>query len=360
LTHTKIETELAGRTLTLETGKWAKLADAAVLATLGGTSVLVTAQGAKAREGIDFFPLTVDYREKTYAAGKFPGGFFKREARPTNKEILTCRLIDRPLRPMFPDGFRDEVQVLCNVLVVDHDVDPDVVAMIGAFAAVWISSLPFEAPMGAIRVGYVNDKVTLMPSVQEVNSGASQLNLTMAASKDAITMVEAGANGVSEDLMLEALEAGHEGIKTIIDAVEKLAKKVGKDKLKFDAPEVRADIDKELDKKHYPALFDAVTSGGSKKERGAAVKEVSDQIVAAFEKKWAKLDDDELASSMKYLKGKLGDLKKAAERESILEGKRTDGRKHKEIRPITIETSVFDRLHGSAVFTRGETQALVA
>jgi polyribonucleotide nucleotidyltransferase len=219
LTHTKIETELAGRTLTLETGKWAKLADAAVLATLGGTSVLVTAQGAKAREGIDFFPLTVDYREKTYAAGKFPGGFFKREARPTNKEILTCRLIDRPLRPMFPDGFRDEVQVLCNVLVVDHDVDPDVVAMIGAFAAVWISSLPFEAPMGAIRVGYVNDKVTLMPSVQEVNSGASQLNLTMAASKDAITMVEAVfTRGETQAMVVTTLGTGRDA--QIIDALE--------------------------------------------------------------------------------------------------------------------------------------------
>ncbi len=206
MSYQRIEREIAGKPMVMETGKWAKQADGAVVVTYGGTTVLCTAQSADAREGLDFFPLTVDYREKTYAAGKIPGGFFKREARPTTKEVLTCRLIDRPIRPLFPDGYKNEVQVMATVLSFDGETDPDIVGMIAAFAAVNISSMPFDTLLGACRVGLKDGALILNPSVQETKT--SDLNLTMAAWKDAVVMVEAGAREVPEGVILEALEAG--------------------------------------------------------------------------------------------------------------------------------------------------------
>ncbi|MDP6424884.1 MAG: polyribonucleotide nucleotidyltransferase, partial [Planctomycetota bacterium] len=357
--HTRIESEVAGRRLVLETGKLAKQADGAIVVTYGETVVLVCAQSDTPRAGIDFFPLTVDYREKTYAAGKFPGGFFKREARPTQKEILTCRVIDRALRPMFPDGYREDLQVMATVLSFDGENDPDIAAMIGAFAAVNVSPIPFSGPMGACRVGYVDGKFVINPTCSQINSGESSLNLTLAATKDAVTMVEAGATGLDEATIIEALEKGHEACAEICALITKLMKDVGKKKKDFDPPVVHDAIDKEVKKNFNKKIAAAVTSKGDKHERKANIDVVRQEAKDFYAKKFAGLDADEAAQKFKYAMKQLGALKDESERATILKGKRTDGRKSDEIRPIWTEVQVLPRTHGSAVFTRGETQALV-
>ena len=357
MTHVNVKGKIAGRDLILETGNWAKQSDGSIIATYGGTKVMAMANRAKAREGLDFFPLTVDYRERTYAAGKYPGGFFKREARPTNKETLTCRLIDRPIRPLFPDGYKEEVQVLITVIQYDGEIDPDVVGMVAAFAALRTSSIPFTENLGAVRVGYLDEKVIVNPSIEQTESEDNQLNLVMAATKDAVQMVEAGANQVSEAVILDALEAGQKVCGEIGAMIDKLAKKVKKPKLEFQAPEVRTDLDKKVERKFYKKLFAAVTSKGNKHERGAAIDEVATAI-----KEWGEIEfakSETIDADTKYLKNLIHDLKKRAERETILEGTRTDGRGTSDIRPISCEVGPLERLHGSSIFTRGETQALV-
>ncbi|MFQ5506314.1 MAG: polyribonucleotide nucleotidyltransferase [Planctomycetota bacterium] len=359
MTYQKVEEEIAGRPLILETGRWAKQASGSVLATYGGTTVLVAAQNAKAREGLGFFPLTVDYREKTYAAGKFPGGFFKREARPTTKEVLTCRLIDRSIRPLFPDGYLQEIQVMATVLVYDQEVDPDIVAMIGAFAALSVSEIPFTTHLAACRIGYMDGEIVINPGASDL--GQSRLNLTMAATKDSVAMVEAGAKEVSEDAILDALEAGQKVCGRICKMIEQLAKKAGRKKVEFEAPEVRSDVDKELGKKFLAKVKSAINKKGSKKDRGEAYSEVADEAVEHFTAKFTKkkLDADEIETGLAYVTKKLSQLKDECQREGILAGKRVDGRGSEDIREITVETGILPRVHGSAVFTRGETQALV-
>lgn len=342
--------------MVMETGKWAKQADGAVVVTYGGTTVLCTAQSAEPREGLDFFPLTVDYREKTYAAGKIPGGFFKREARPTTKEVLTCRLIDRPIRPLFPEGYKNEVQVMATVLSYDGETDPDIVGMIAAFAAVNVSSMPFDTLLGACRVGLKDGVLVLNPTVQETLE--SDLNLTMAAWKEAVVMVEAGAREVPEEVMLEALEAGQNLCVEVGSMIRELVKKAGKEKVEFVPPEGYPQLAKELEKKFKKKIEKAVSAKGNKHDRAEAVGAVKEEMEEYFAAKLEKLGD-EAPKAKKFLSGAFKDLRSQAERAAILAGTRSDGRGYKDIRPISIEVSLFPRTHGSAVFTRGETQAMV-
>ncbi|MCB9890531.1 MAG: polyribonucleotide nucleotidyltransferase [Planctomycetes bacterium] len=357
MTVVRLERELAGRKLVLETGRLAKQADAAVLVTYGETVILACVQSAAPREGLDFFPLLVDYREKTYAAGKFPGGFFKREARPTDKETLTSRLIDRPMRPLFPEGFKDDVQVLITVLSYDGENDPDIPSMIGAFAAVNIATIPFEGPMGACRVGLVGDHFIVNPTAAE--NAKSELELVLAATKDAITMVEAGAKELDEATMIEALETGHDACREVCAIIADFMKEAGKKKTTFTPPPVDEKLHAEVEKKFYRKIVKAVTSPGSKHERKDKVSAVKDEIVEFYAKSFSKLAADEAAKSMKAVKAHAYTLTSRAEREAILKGKRTDGRGTTDIRPITCTVGELPRAHGSSVFTRGETQALV-
>lgn len=330
----------------------AKQAHGSALVRYGDSMVLVAACRDKARPGIDFFPLTVDYREKTSAAGKFPGGFIKREGRPSTKEILTMRLIDRSIRPLFPKGYNDEVQVMAGVLSVDDDNEPDVMAMVGAYAALAISDIPFEKNLGAVRVGRIDNEFVVNPlfSTQE----DSDLNLTVAGSDDSILMVEAGADEITEDDMIAALECGHDAIKQIVEMVDELVEKAGKEKIDFEAPEVNEKLIKAIRKDALKAIEEA-TSKDTKEERYAAIDEIKAEMV----EKHADDEDDSKPSSGE-VKAVVDDLKSEVVRKRIVdEGKRADGRDTTTVRPITIETGLLPRVHGSALFTRGETQALV-
>ena len=343
------EVEWGGRTLTLETGRIARQADGAVLATYGDTVVLCAVTAAKqAREGLDFFPLTVNYQEKYYAAGKIPGGFFKREGRPTDKETLTSRLIDRPIRPLFPAGFRNETQVLCTVLSHDLENDPDVVAMVGASAALTISGIPFLGPVGCARVGYADGDYILNPTGEQLEGSA--LNLVVAGTADAVLMVESEAEELSEEVMLGAVTFGHRGMQPVIDAIIGLAEQAAKDP--WDLPESGGD-DPLADR--VAALAESgLRDAYSIKEKQARVKRVNEvkaELIAALEAE----DADVSAVSDHFKK-----LEKTIVRGSILDtGNRIDGRDLTTVRPIVSEAGVLPRSHGSALFTRGETQALV-
>ena len=343
-----------GETLTLETGKIARQADGTVIATLGETSVMANVTFAKsAKPGQDFFPLTVHYQEKYYAAGKIPGGFFKREARPSEKETLTSRLIDRPCRPLFVDGFRNEVLVMATVLSHDLHNEPDIVAMIAASAALTISGVPFMGPIGAARVGFSNGDYVLNPSVddmQRLRSNPDQrLDLVIAGTKDAVMMVESEAYELTEAEMLGAVKFGHAAMQPVIDLIIDLAEVAAKEPLDFQAPD-------------YSALYGRVKAAGEAQMRAAfAIKDKQDRttaIDAAGAAIVAALSDDDKAD------GNLGDAIKKLE-SSILRGDiisggaRIDGRDTKTVRPIIGETGILPRTHGSALFTRGETQALV-
>ncbi len=346
------EIDFAGKKLVLETGKIARQADAAVVATLGETTVLCTVVGAKsAREGQDFFPLTVNYQEKTYAAGKIPGGFFKREGRPSEKETLVSRLIDRPIRPLFPDGFRNEVQVVATVIAHDMENDPDMVAMIGCSAALTLSGLPFMGPVGAIRVGYKDKKFIFNPTATEFEG--SELDLVIAGTKEGVLMVESEANELSEKILLDAVTQGHKEFQCVIDGIIDLAEMCANEP--WDVAEedksvtaLKKDIAKKFGSKIAKAYEEQV-----KQERQAKINAVKDEVVAAF------LDEDK-----GFTKELILGLTKKAEadvvRGSILKtGSRIDGRDTKTVRAIVAETGVLPRVHGSALFTRGETQALV-
>jgi len=345
----KEEIELEGKKITLETGKIARQADGAIIATCGETVVIATAVGAKkVNEEIDYFPLSVNYQEKYYAAGKIPGGYFKREARPTESETLISRLIDRPIRPLFPEGFRNEVQILPTVLSYDNENEADVLSIIASSAALTISGLPFKEPIAASRVGYINDKYVLNPSKEQLKE--SKLDLVVAGTKDAVLMVESEASGLTEKQMLDAVKFGHEKFVPVIEAIEKLKKKASKEEWKIeekDYSKLKSKISKELTKDLEKAF-----SEKDKKKR-------SDLINLATEKCKSLFEGDETYTELEILL-QLKNLEKDIVRTKILKTKkRIDGRGLSDVRPIKCEVGVLPRTHGSALFTRGETQALV-
>ncbi|MGA9828826.1 MAG: polyribonucleotide nucleotidyltransferase [Rhodanobacteraceae bacterium] len=340
--------------ITLETGEIARQAGGAVLVRMADTVVLVTAVGNKnAREGMDFFPLTVDYQEKFYAGGRIPGGFFKREGRPTEKETLTSRLIDRPIRPLFPDGFRNEVQVIATVMSLNPEIDGDILALIGASAALTLSGIPFKGPIGAARVGYADGKYLLNPSATE--QIASELNLVVAGTANAVLMVESEAQLLSEDVMLGAVMFGHREMQQAINAINELAAEVGVNAWTWDAPianEVMVTAVKQAIGDRLAAAF----SVRDKLERRDAIsalrKEVLESLKPAAEANgWVAAD----------MAREFGEIEYQTLRAQVLKTKsRIDGRSLDTVRPITARTGVLPRTHGSALFTRGETQALVA
>jgi len=341
------ELTIGSSTLSIETGKLAKQADGAIIIRQGDTMVLVTAcRAASAREGIDFLPLTVDYRESTYASGKIPGGFFKREGKPADKETLTCRLIDRPLRPLFPAGWTYETQIVGMLISADTENDSDVLAITGASAALAISSIPFEKTIAGVRVGLVDGQFVVNPTYTQRK--VSKIDLVVAGSADAIMMVESGANEATEEEMITALETAHAAIKQIVAMIDDLQKEVGKTKTAVSAKTIDAALRTDVEAKAYEPLADAMRIK-EKLENYAKVDAVIAKTVKSY--------PEEQQSDVKAI---LGGLKERILREEILDrGQRLDGRRFDEIRPIWTEVGVLPRAHGSVVFTRGETQALV-
>lgn len=349
----QVEKNIGGKKLVIRTGHMARQAAGAVTVQYGDTMILAAAGTADPRPGLDFFPLTMDYRERTAAAGKFPGGFIKREGRPTQKEILTMRLMDRPIRPLFPDGFRDEVQIQAMVLAADQENDPDILALIGASAALHISKIPFMGPVGAVRVGRVDEEFVLNPSLAELTE--SSIDLVVAGTSESVTMVEAGANQVPETVMLDAIRFGHEAIREIAELIDELRDLAGVEKLEFTAPQVDAELAELAGSFHDDFLAAQKVTG--KHDRKAALDEVKERAMTELAERFE--DPAELEVASKALKSLLADQIKKTERELILSGRRIDGRRHDEIRDISIEVGLIPRVHGSALFTRGETQALV-
>jgi polyribonucleotide nucleotidyltransferase len=345
------ELTIGGRTLSIETGRLAKQADGAVIVRSGDTMVLVTAcHAANPREGIDFLPLTVDYREYTYASGRIPGGFFKREGKPAEKEVLTSRLIDRPIRPLFPNGWRYETQIVALLISADVENDSDVLAITGASAALAISSIPFQKTIAGVRVGLIDGRFVVNPTYPERKN--SRLDLIVAGSKDAIVMVEAGAKEVGEEELVTALETAHEAIKQIVATIEDLKAEIGKKKKTVAVKEIGHDFYREVEEKAYLPLAEAMRIK-DKLENYGTVDQVLAELVASIPE-----GEVERRSDAKKI---FKDLKEKVMRDEILErGQRLDGRRFDEIRPISIEIGVLPRVHGSAVFTRGETQALVS
>jgi len=339
-------------TLTLETGEVARQAAGAVMASLGDTVVLVTVVARKdVKPGQDFFPLTIDYQEKFYASGRIPGGFFKREGRPTEKEILTCRLIDRPMRPLFPDGFFNEVQVIATVLSVDTEIDPDIPALIGASAAMALSGVPFDGPIGAARVGYIEGQYVLNPTAAQLLQ--SQLNLVVAGTEAAVLMVESEATELSEDVMLGAVVFGHTQQQAAINLIHELVEEGGKPLWDWKPSAKDEDLIARIKAVAQPEL-DAAFAIRSKQERQQKLKDVAAKVQAEF----IPADADTLYAN--HVKDILFGLEAKTVREQILAGQpRIDGRDTRTVRPINIRTGVLPRTHGSALFTRGETQAMV-
>ncbi len=344
--------QYGSHTVKIETGEIARQASGAVMVSMGDTVVHVTVVGRKeSKPGQDFFPLTVDYQERTYAAGRIPGGFFKREGRPSEKEILTSRLIDRPIRPLFPKGFTNEVQVIATVMSIDPTIDPDIAALLGASAAMSLSGMPFKGPVGAARVGYINGAYVLNPSIPQLVE--SQLDLVVAGTEAAVLMVESEAKILSEEVMLGAVLFGHEQMRIAINAIRELAKEVGVTPWDWTAPAKNE------------ALIDAITKMAAA-EVGAAyqireklarqdkVADIRDRVMAAH------VTDSSTPDEIEAVKNIFKSVEKKVVRGRILEGQpRIDGRDTRTVRPITIRTGVLPRAHGSALFTRGETQALV-
>jgi polyribonucleotide nucleotidyltransferase len=350
MSHTR-QIDIHGQPFSIETGKVAKQADGAVVVRFAGTMVLATVVAAKsAKEAQDFFPLTVEYRERAYAGGRIPGGYFKREGAPVKKEILTCRLIDRPIRPLFPDGFRNEVQVICLVISGDPQHDPDVLAMNGASAALCLSGIPFSGPVGAVRVGLVDGQFVANPTTAEQE--ASQLELVVAGTEDGVLMVEAGAKEVSEEKMLEAIAFGHEQCKRLARMQKELVADAGKPRWAFD-PNAGKDqaLAARVRELATAKLGDALAVV-QKHGRAEAVSRVFDEV-------WAALGLEDAKKGA--VRAAFEEVESAEVRRMIVErGIRVDGRKVNEIRPIAIEVAYLPRAHGSSLFTRGETQALVS
>ena len=338
--------------VSIETGAIARQADGAVLVDMAETQVLVTAVGRKAADpGRDFFPLTVNYQEKTYAAGKIPGGFFKREGRPAEKEILVCRLIDRPIRPLFRKGFKNEVQVIATVVSLNPDVDPDIPALIGASAALAISGMPFAGPIGAAKVGYRDGEYLLNPGLESLKT--SSLELVVAGTKDAVLMVESEADGLDEEVMLGAVMYGHEQLQVAIDAISELAAEVGKPSWDWQAPEEDQDLADAVAGQATDGLT-AAYQIFDKQERQGAVGDTKSAAVDAL------ASSDDARWSADEVKGALYKLEKNIVRGRVIAGEpRIDGRDQSTVRPIDVKVGVLPRAHGSSIFTRGETQALV-
>ena len=345
------EINWGGRTLKIETGKIARQADGAVIVTYGGTSVIATVCAEKKpKAGIDFFPLTVNYQEKSYASGKIPGGYFKREGRPTERETLISRLIDRPIRPLFVKEFKNETQVIATVLTYDHENDPDIVAMIACSAALTISGIPFKGPIGAAKIGLIENEMILNPIVEDIEN--SQLELVVAGTKNAILMIESEASELSEKMMLDAVMFAHESMQEVIEIIINLARKCAKDPMiieEKDNADITSFIDGEVRSKLEKAF--QITD---KQERYNQVGIIKDEMI---EKLNEKFDDnyDEIEAS-----GVFKDIESSIVRSSILkESKRIDGRGLSDIRPISVEVGLLPQTHGSSLFTRGETQAIV-
>jgi len=344
------ELPIGHATLSLETGKLAKQADGSVIVRFGDSVVLVTAcRNSSPREGIDFLPLTVDYREYTYASGRIPGGFFKREGKPSEKEVLTSRVIDRPIRPLFPAGWRFETQIIALVLSADSENDTDVLALTGASTALALSDIPFQKTIAGVRVGLIDGQYLINPTFAQRKE--SKLDLVVAGSKDGLVMVEAGAKEVSEEQVVGALEAAHAAIKQIVAAIDDLAKTVGKKKVTVEKKEVDPAFAKSVEDKVFAPLSTAMRIH-DKLENYESVDKVLAELVASY--------PDDQAEQKANAKAVFKELKEKVLYNEVLHNKvRLDGRKYDEVRPIWIETSVLPRTHGSAVFTRGETQALV-
>ena len=346
-----MQIDIHGQPFSIETGKVAKQADGSVVVRFGDTMVLATVVAARtAREGQDFFPLTVEYRERAYAGGRIPGGYFKREGAPTKKETLTCRLIDRPVRPLFPDGFRNEVQIVCLVISGDPDNDPDVLAMNGASAALCLSGIPFAGPVGAVRVGLVDGQLVANPTTAQQE--ASQLELVVAGTEEGVLMVEAGAKEVSEDRMLEAIAFGHEQCTRLARMQKELAAKAGKPRWAFD-PSTGRDL--ELAARVRSLATPRLATALAVYEKQAR----ADALGRVFDEVWATLGLDDTKKGA--VRAAFEEAESAEVRRMIVErGIRVDGRKIDQIRPISIEVGYLPRAHGSSLFTRGETQALVS
>jgi len=355
MNHVRVEGTVGGLTLVLETGQVARQAHGAVIATLGGTMCFAAIAIGPAKDEQDFFPLTVDYREKTEAAGKIPGGFFKREGRPTTKEILTMRLSDRSIRPMFPEGFKNEVQVMSHALCYDNLVNPDIVAMIASFAACKISGVPFDATMGAVRIGHLDGRLVPFPT-DDRRREESRLDLVVAGHEQGIAMVECGAKELSEDEMIDALELAQQVIAEIVRLVGELVEKAGKPPMKWTAPVKDTELARAMQAWERP-MTDALLTQG-KHDRADAIDKIKAEVVAKFTA--GITDEKALAARTKQVKAYFGDFVNDTERELILQERRADPRKLDEIREITIVPNFIPRQHGSVLFTRGETQAMVS
>jgi polyribonucleotide nucleotidyltransferase len=338
--------------LTLETGEIARQASGAVMVTMEDTVVLVTVVGARnAKPGQDFFPLTVDYQERTYAAGKIPGGFFRREGRPSEKQILTCRLIDRPIRPLFPEGYNSEVQIVATVMSSNNEIDSDIPAMVGASAALALSGMPFGGPIGAARVGFANGQYILNPTQTELKT--SQLDLVVAGTQHAVLMVESEAQQLPEDVMLGAVVFGHEQMQAVITAINEMVDEIGVPEWNWTAPQKD---DSQIARIAQAAEADLRQAYQIKQKQARTVrlKEITAKVVAEV------LPADATPDQINNIKNELGNLEAKIVRNQILDGEpRIDGRDTRTVRPITIRTGVLPRTHGSALFTRGETQAIV-
>ena len=343
------EAIIGGRVMSIETGRVAEQANGAVLVRYGDTVILATAVGSnEPREGIDFFPLTVDVEERMYAAGKIPGGFIKREGRATEHAILACRLADRPLRPLFPKGYRNDVQIIITVLSVDQENDPDILGIVGASAALSISDIPFAGPVGAVRVGYLDDQLVINPLESQMEE--SRLDLAIAGTADAVMMVEAGAKELPEDVMLEAVRFGQEALQDIIKMQEKLVQAVNVAKRPFTPPPVDEELQAKVAEFVRPR-FESAVSNANKAARATALSMVQDELVTTLGEQYPERIKDIIAFYEKELK--------AYVRNNILDhGMRVDGRDLKTIRPISCEVGLLPRTHGSAIFTRGQTQVL--
>jgi polyribonucleotide nucleotidyltransferase len=346
----KVELDFHGRPLSIEVGKVAKQADGAALVRYGETVVLVTAVAAKElKTDTDFFPLTVDYQEKTFAAGKIPGGFFKREGRPSEKEILTCRLIDRSIRPLFSEGLRCETQVIATVLSADRENDPDMVAMLGASVALQVSDIPFNGPLAGVRIGRIDGRWVINPTQSQLLE--SDMDIFLSGSRDAIVMVEGGAQMVPEDEILEALFTGHEAIQPLLQIQEEIRREIGKPKRQVPLAELDAAIVRQVEQLALSKLQQAIEIP-EKLERYKQIGEIKGEVVAQMLAEFPQKEKD--------IKGAFDELKRNYFRGLIIQReRRIDGRGLKDIRPITCEVEILPRTHGSALFTRGETQALV-
>ena len=347
----KVKKDIRGKALSIETGELAKQADGSVLVTYGDTVVLVTAVASKeVRNEYDFVPLTVDYRQKAYAAGKFPGGFFKREGRPGEKEILTSRLMDRPLRPLFPKYFNNEIQIIGMVLSVDQENDPDILSIIGASASLSMSKIPFQGPIGAVRVGLIDNNFIINPTYEELDR--SDINLVVAGAKEGILMVEGGGKQISENVFLDAIFFGHDVIKDIVELQIEMVEKVGVEKMKIEEPQIDLELSKKIEENIIDKLRESLIQT-SKMARNKKREEMLNHLMDSFGN-----DDEEKERDIKNI---FEELEKREIRNLIISKKiRPDGRKTKDIRPVSAKIGILPRTHGSALFTRGETQALVS